>query len=191
MPVNWRLAPAEIAAILDDAGVRFVVTDETFAPLLGEPALQSLAADALSFAASGKDFGPANLEDRIDAAAAAPAHAGSENDDALLLYTGGTTGRSKGVRLTNRNIVSNAVQNGFGLGIGFEDTWLNAAPMFHSGGPARQFVHGDGRRPCLSAAVLRRGGAVGHRTASAERHRAAADDAAHGHGRARFPSATT
>jgi long-chain acyl-CoA synthetase len=49
-----------------------------------------------------------------------------------MLYTGGTTGRSKGVRLSHRNIVANAQQNGFALGITYGDVWLHAAPMFHS-----------------------------------------------------------
>src|SRR3972149_4891611 len=40
-----------------------------------------------------------------------------EHDDAILLYTGGTTGRSKGVRLSHRNILSNAWQIGLVSGI--------------------------------------------------------------------------
>ena len=37
-------------------------------------------------------------------------HESAETDDALLVYTGGTTGRAKGVRLSHANILLNALQ---------------------------------------------------------------------------------
>ena len=60
-----------------------------------------------------------------------------EEDVAVLLYTGGTTGTPKGAMLTHRNIVANTLQ--FGEWYAFapgEETSLCAIPMYHSGGMA-------------------------------------------------------
>ena len=60
---------------------------------------------------------------------------GDANDLAALLYTGGTTGPSKGVMLSHRNLVTNCIQ--FAEWYAFvpgEETCVAALPMFHSGG---------------------------------------------------------
>jgi long-chain acyl-CoA synthetase len=58
-----------------------------------------------------------------------------EGDTAVLLYTGGTTGVSKGVELTHRNLVVNAEQNRAWAGIGDGvDRTLVALPLFHAFG---------------------------------------------------------
>ena len=55
-----------------------------------------------------------------------------EEEDAILLYTGGTTGRSKGVRLSHRNVFSNGQQCTAPMKINAGDVYLHVAPMFHS-----------------------------------------------------------
>jgi len=58
-----------------------------------------------------------------------------EEDTAVLLYTGGTTGVSKGVELTHRNLVCNAEQNRAWAGVGDGvDRALVALPLFHAFG---------------------------------------------------------
>jgi len=57
----------------------------------------------------------------------------SEEDTAVLMYTGGTTGVSKGAQLTQRNLVVNAVQCAYWLGtIDRAPRMLTALPLFHS-----------------------------------------------------------
>jgi long-chain acyl-CoA synthetase len=64
-----------------------------------------------------------------------PAPCTPDDDVAVLLYTGGTTGAPKGAMLTHRNIVANTTQ--FAQWYAFapgEEVAVAAIPMFHSGG---------------------------------------------------------
>jgi long-chain acyl-CoA synthetase len=49
----------------------------------------------------------------------------------LLCYTGGTTGRPKGVMLSQHNVLSNALHAIQIMELSGRDVWLHAAPMFH------------------------------------------------------------
>src|SRR5438105_1795731 len=48
-----------------------------------------------------------------------------------LFYTGGTTGRAKGVMLTHKNVMSNAMHSIIAFNFSSQSRWLHAAPMFH------------------------------------------------------------
>jgi len=58
----------------------------------------------------------------------------TEDTLAGLFYTGGTTGASKGVMLSHRNLISNAINNMTVLQPSEEHVWLIMAPMFHAAG---------------------------------------------------------
>ena len=70
--------------------------------------------------------------------AGAPAEASVvEPDDADLaglFYTGGTTGAAKGVMLTHRNLVANALHFQAYGGFDRDTVWLIVAPLFHAAG---------------------------------------------------------
>ena len=70
--------------------------------------------------------------------AGAPENAFSDEVDdstlAGLFYTGGTTGASKGVMLTHRNLVANALHFQVAWPFGPETCWLIVAPLFHAAG---------------------------------------------------------
>jgi long-chain acyl-CoA synthetase len=132
VPVNIRLAAPEIAFILNDASVKTLAVDEPFLPLLPKPEIAPFAKNG--FAISSKPLGCAlpDYETLLKSAAPAARHESKEEDDAILLYTGGTTGRSKGVRLSHRNVVSNGMQCAMEMGFRGTDMYLHIAPMFHS-----------------------------------------------------------
>jgi len=130
VPVNWRLSPAEIADILEDAECRLIAVEEEFLPTLESPALAAWRDRVLKVEASGGR--KAEYEGLLATTAPVPLEPVLEHDDAILLYTGGTTGRSKGVRLSHRNILSNAWQIGLVSGIRTGDVYSHVAPMFHS-----------------------------------------------------------
>ena len=58
----------------------------------------------------------------------------SPTDLAGLFYTGGTTGAAKGVMLTHRNLVANALHFQACWPFGPETRWLVVAPLFHAAG---------------------------------------------------------
>jgi len=60
----------------------------------------------------------------------------SPSDTAVIMFTSGTTGTPKGVRLTVGNLVWSAVASAFRLGVAPGDRWLCCLPMYHMGGLA-------------------------------------------------------
>jgi O-succinylbenzoic acid--CoA ligase len=66
-------------------------------------------------------------------AAVEPA-AWQREDDALVMFTSGTTGHPKGVRLTLGNLVASATASAFRLGVAPGDRWLCCLPTYHMGG---------------------------------------------------------
>src|SRR3546814_3029245 len=58
----------------------------------------------------------------------------SPDDDAMILYTSGTTGVPKGVVLRHRGIVNNALLGSERYEIADRLPWLGVLPLFHVGG---------------------------------------------------------
>jgi long-chain acyl-CoA synthetase len=132
VPINYRLAPPEIAGMLEDAECRMLAVESMFTNLLDRPPLNDWRSRAIRIAT---DQSSGTLPDydalRDEAEPVVPYEAG-EDDEAILLYTGGTTGRGKGVPLTHRNIVLNALQLSHVMSLRDNDIYLHSSPMFHS-----------------------------------------------------------
>jgi long-chain acyl-CoA synthetase len=132
VPVNYRLAPPEIACVLGNAECQLLIVDDVFAEVMRSDELLPWSDTVLLLADTKIDSHWPQYETLLEEARPAEMHDSAEAEDALLLYTGGTTGRAKGVRLSHLNIVSNALQLGFELGPRSDDVYLHVAPMFHS-----------------------------------------------------------
>ena len=110
VPINYRLAPREIADILDSAAPRLLAVEDHFAGLASDPALAGRPEPRLRIGGLGAG-GPEPVYEALrDESPEDEGRTSVEGDDALLLYTGGTTGRAKGVRLTHRNVAANGLQ---------------------------------------------------------------------------------
>jgi long-chain acyl-CoA synthetase len=123
VPLNTRLAEPELRAILADAGATVLLTDR-------QPGALAQEVDVVLTLPDGYE----QLVDR-----ARPARLGegvAEHDLAALFYTGGTTGRSKGVMLTHRNLVANAFHKTLACRFERDDVLLAVGPLFHVAGTA-------------------------------------------------------
>lgn len=129
VPLNIRLAPAELAGVLEDAGCRVLAVEGLFAPLLERAPLEGWKSRAFCLDAAE---GLPGFDALHAAATPIDAHDPDEHDLAILLYTGGTTGRGKGVRITHRNVVANALQLSHIMDVRESDSYLHVSPMFHS-----------------------------------------------------------
>jgi long-chain acyl-CoA synthetase len=132
VPINHRLAPPEILHILEDAEIKFIALGEDYLGITDDPLLKPWSNKRLNMSASSSDRTVPTLDKIIDEADPQLPQDPDENDLAILLYTGGTTGRSKGVQLTHKNICSNGYQVINAMNIVKEDIYLHVAPMFHA-----------------------------------------------------------
>jgi malonyl-CoA/methylmalonyl-CoA synthetase len=112
LPLNPAYTAPEIRYFLDDAEPSLVIGD----PGRGGRPLESLVAAAEAM--------PADFADVPRA----------PDDLAAILYTSGTTGRSKGAMLTHRNLASNAETLRTQWRFTAEDRLLHALPLFHTHG---------------------------------------------------------
>jgi long-chain acyl-CoA synthetase len=134
--VNGMLQPEEVRAVVADSQARMLVTDaDRWAALAA--VRQGLGALAAGILLTGSAEGSEEVSSFDSAlASAAEQHATLDLPPetlACLLYTSGTTGTPKGVMLTQRNIIDNAVTFA-AVHFGPDDRLLVAAPLFHCWG---------------------------------------------------------
>jgi long-chain acyl-CoA synthetase len=133
LPLNSRLAPPEIAYILNDAGTKALFFSGPFLPAVeaARPNLKTVEAFVI-YGADGIPPGMQEYESLLARAAPVSAITPSALDDICnIYYTSGTTGEPKGVCLTYRNMTASMLDSAVGLGLDYHDIWMHAAPMFH------------------------------------------------------------
>ena len=131
VPLNIRWSPLENEDAMRDCRANVLIVDKTFAAI-GVALAKALPGLKLIYADDGDAAGRnGKLRDAAAAERAVPDAMRSGTDLAGIFYTGGTTGRSKGVMLSHGNLMVNAL-NALGEGL-FQSSaiYLHAAPMFH------------------------------------------------------------
>ncbi|HEX7380685.1 MAG TPA: AMP-binding protein [Nevskiaceae bacterium] len=116
VPLNWRLAGPELEYLLGNCDPKIVFGDEAFlTPLPGYATTVEIA----------------KLRKEIESAAALQTPPFDHEQPSLILYTSGTSGRPKGVLLSERNLAQTAFNFGVLAQVTHRSVFLADAPMFH------------------------------------------------------------
>ena len=141
VPINTRLAPPEIVFWLSDSGCAGLLVDDAFVPVLAQILPETPDMRHIVYIGDGLTPEGQHSYETLVAGARPAADAGRrDNEMAGIFYTGGTTGRSKGVMLSHNNIMSNAHNIVPATPISQETRVIHAAPMFHLADGAMTFI---------------------------------------------------
>ncbi len=143
VPLNHRLAAAELAHILNDSGARILIAQRCFQGLVetlredvdGLEAVLYFDPDGTPEASISCDY-----ERLIADYSGAPDQRRGYEDLAAIVYTGGTTGLPKGVALSHRNLIVNAMGSIANYVFTDETVYLHATPLFHAAGASRVYT---------------------------------------------------
>ncbi|MES2498528.1 MAG: malonyl-CoA synthase [Pseudomonadota bacterium] len=131
LPLNTAYTAGELDYFLRDAEPALFICDPAALPAIeplareaGVPRVETLGADGGGSIAALL----AGQPDRFDDVAR------NDNDLAAILYTSGTTGRSKGAMLSHDNLGSNAFTLREAWAFTGDDVLLHALPIFHTHG---------------------------------------------------------
>jgi fatty-acyl-CoA synthase len=137
VPLNYRLSAAELAVIMNDAGVKALITDPRFRQTVSQIRADLPTVGKIIWTGDQTGELPDGERDlgyeEIVAGVSAPLSEVdiAETDIAQIYYTSGTTGRPKGVMLTHKNVTIHALGTIAELQLTDRDVWLHAAPLFH------------------------------------------------------------
>ena len=131
VPINYRWSAPEIAFSLADSGTRVLFIDQAFWHLA--ETLRALVEHPLTVIGIDAGLAGADAEHDRLVDGHAPVEEFLNGRDTLsgIFYTGGTTGRAKGVMLSHGNHVANTLQYITMVGAVADTIYLHAAPMFH------------------------------------------------------------
>ncbi|MCP5083548.1 MAG: long-chain fatty acid--CoA ligase [Alphaproteobacteria bacterium] len=119
VPLNWRLAEAELGFILQDSSPKVLFCSEEF-----EQTAHAICQDVENVSALSA----------LSAPEEAVPNSGAMGDDLLIVYTSGTTGRPKGAVLSQRALLANAEGSIHMHQMTASDRVLVVLPLFHVGG---------------------------------------------------------
>ncbi len=138
VPLNNKLSAADLVYILNQSGTGFLLADRDFQPLIEGFFAQLETVQHVLY------FTPGDSENPYERALAAAEPCADQlrgyEDLAGIFYTSGTTGRPKGVMLSHRNLLWNAMSGIINYQLDETTVYLHATPLFHAAGGSRVFT---------------------------------------------------
>ncbi|WP_010097469.1 class I adenylate-forming enzyme family protein [Ornithinibacillus scapharcae] len=124
IPLNWRLGEEELVYVLEDSKPKIIGVAPAFIHKVEQIPINTELVE-ISHNQYCHSLYYENHMDRTEI---------SEEDPLAIIYTGGTTGQPKGVVLSHRSILWNALNTIISWDLGASDVTLITTPMFHTGG---------------------------------------------------------
>ncbi|OIN79962.1 long-chain-fatty-acid--CoA ligase [Mycobacterium malmoense] len=126
--VNWRLTGDELVHVLGDSGARVLFVGAELRPVAAAaagrvPTLERVVVVGDEYESLLAAASPAETDAQVD-----------DSETALVIYSSGTTGRPKGVLLSQRALVNHAANLAPAFPFAEGDANLVAMPLFHVGG---------------------------------------------------------
>ena len=130
LPLNTAYTPHELNYFISNARPKIIVTAKD---TVGE--LEKLFSSAQAISMTLNADGTGSLGDKLNIAEANfKAASRSEQDLAVIMYTSGTTGKSKGAKLTHQNLASNCEVLEKSWEFSNNDMLLHMLPTYHTHG---------------------------------------------------------
>ena len=135
LPLNTGYTPGEVEYFVGDAEPRIVVADPSRGDVL-TPIAERCGARLVTMGVTKDPSTPPGslFEDVPPEGTAFEGVARGPDDLAAILYTSGTTGRSKGAMLSHANLLANAVTLASHWQFTSDDVLIHALPIFHTHG---------------------------------------------------------
>ena len=129
-PLNWRLSEPEMARILEDGEPAVLIGSEEYAELTGSLAKAANTPATLVFTAAADCDYEQLIAWSSDEEPAATAGV-SGDDPVLILYTGGTTGESKGALHSHHSLYMGMLNQSIAERVVPTDVYMLTGQMFH------------------------------------------------------------
>ena len=126
VPLSWRWSAAELEHGLNDSRASIVLADREHCHAVQVLVRAGRAPRVEHVIVEGEEY------ERFLGEPSAPNVVVAPEAPAVILYTGGTTGASKGVLLSHRNVMANAIDEIVDTDMEPDDVTLLIAPMYHS-----------------------------------------------------------
>lgn len=124
VPLNYRLSAAELSYIIHNCEPSLLCYHHTMASMASKlPCKRQLDTSDKNYEMLLSSIEHEDFEVIVE-----------PSDELAMIYTGGTTGKPKGVVLSHRSIYWNAINTVLSWHLSNEDVTLTYLPMFHTGG---------------------------------------------------------
>ena len=140
VPMNYRLLPEDFCFILEHSGARVLLLDWEYVSPIQEIRSRLSALEQIVVLRDSQSVTPElegiDIEPLLESSSSDDPEVVEidELDTCTLNYTSGTTARPKGVMLSHRSLVCNALDYTVHLGVSYRDVCLHTLPMFHANG---------------------------------------------------------